>query len=386
MTVDFQVAFPCPHLTVEERVELGTDRRTLRLRQPVNSGAFTQITANNDLSLVIPPSGLESQARVVSSQAGPFRICKGQEDCTVSNAQGSVALTLPVGNRVPAETIMQRFQRAFQESGYQLQAVVNNGYLTLSDTSTKGVASRVRISGGALESLGFEHNTAARGREVFPGWNYVERPETYSLPGLKSFLDVTAREIRFTEPVRSNPILKVTYTTVQQRCLRCQSLAVENDFRFDVQGEPRMVGNEDLLQQRLGKIMFTLKGSNPFHPRYGANLRVGVKNLGGLTIREDVEAAASYLMQIQDFQGRSQELTARERIAAITAVTVVPAEDDPTRIDIYLEARNASGRPVNITTTYTAPGVAALAGTNGVSLGLAPRGLASDTTARDIFG
>ncbi len=387
MTVDFQLGFPCPHLTVEERVSLESDRRTLKLRQPVNSGVFTQIIANSDLGMIIPMEGLDSQARVVSSESGPFRICKGQETVTVTNPHTTVTVNLPLGNRVSVAQVVERFQRAFREASAQIVAASNNGHLTLSDISEKGPRSRIQLE-GAPQSVGFTLNTGARGQQVFPGWEYAERSELYNQLNLRGFVDASAREIRFLEPVRSSPVLKVSYTTTQSKCRRCRSTAVENDYRFDAQGDALMVGNEDLLQQAMLKILTTRKGSNPFHTYYGSLLnRIGVKNIGvDLSLREDVSSTVETFKALQKAKGKFQDLTAREQLRQVLSLSVTPSDIDPTVVEVRIVAQNSSGRPVQVNTVFAVPGVGALVGSNGLSLGLDGLGLATTTTAREIFG
>ena len=390
MTLDVQIAFPCPHLTLEERVQLGSDRRSLELRQPLNSGDFIQIMANNDLDLVVPSDGLFSAARLEGSVSGPFNIKKNFNQLLVRNGEKEVLATLTVGTRVPTISVVQQLQTAFQNAGLQVQPVSRNGYLSLFDLATLGPSSRLFVGGSAAPSLGFATQTGSKGKLLFPGWSFAEKTDLYNTVQINQFATVSTRFIRFNQIVQSTPFFRVTYVTVQQRCRRCRSYAIENDYRFDSAGNVLLVGNENLLNQAMLKLLTTRKGSNPFHEYYGTTLldRIGSKSVTGAvsSIKEDVLSAVDTFKKLQTLQGRLQELTARERLAVVQSVTVTPSPQDPTVVLVEVTGSNASGQPINITTVYAAPGTAALVGTNGLSLGLQGFGLNAATTARDIFG
>jgi len=390
MTVDFQLAFPCPHLTVEERVTLGSDRRSLEVRQPINSGDFIQVLANSDLDLSIPSEGLLSQARIISSKAGPFTLCRNQNRITVSNSSDSVTVPLPLGTRVTTDQVVKVLQRAFLTEGAGVIAVNNNGHLTLSDISRNGPESRIRIAGDATASLNFLLNTGAKGKKLFPGWVFAERNDVFNTVNINQFVQVATRYIRFNQPVRSNPVFKVTYATLQQRCRRCRSFGIENDYRFDGTGEALLIGNENLLNQALLKILTTRKGSNPFHEFYGTTLldRIGSKNSTAAvtSINEDVLFAVDTFKKLQAIQGRFQELTARERLFSVLSLRVTPAPRDPTVVQVEIVGTNASGQPVNVNTVFAAPGTAALVGSSGLSLGLEGFGVNPNTRREDVFG
>lgn len=56
MSKDIQIAWPCPHLTIEEKVSLGADRMSLQTRQPVGAAGTVRILVNNEI--YIPQMGL----------------------------------------------------------------------------------------------------------------------------------------------------------------------------------------------------------------------------------------------------------------------------------------------------------------------------------------
>ena len=388
MSTDFQIAFPCPHLTIEERVPLESDRRSLLTRQPVSSGSFVVMTANDGVN--IPAEGLFSSGRVVASTAGPFNIRKGRNAVTLVNGKGHTSeIFLPVGTRVSTDRVVELLTAAVRNAGLGILIVNRNGGLAISDFDAAGQSSRIEVRGLAAESIGFTHQIAARGQKVYPAWVMAEREELVNTVNINQFLQISTRYPQFVEPVRGNPVLKLTYATVQVRCRRCQTYAIENDYRFDQQGGAILIENENLLNQMLLKILTTRRGSNPFHTFYGSILldQIGKKALSGsaLAINEDVLRTIDTFKKLQTIQGKFQNITAKERLFRVLSVNVLPKADDPTVFLVNIVATNASGDPISISTVFATPGTAALVGSNGLSLGLGGFGLDSSTTAGDLF-
>lgn len=382
MSFDFQLAHACPHLTVEEEVLLGTDRRELRTRQPVASSSRIRITANDDVS--IPQQGLLSSAQLSGAVSGPFRVVKTENTLTINNRTQMLAdFALPVGTRVETARVVELLNAAFRTQNISLFAENDDGFLVLTDTLDQGPGSQVKVSGPAAPSVGFTQQIRARGKTVYPGWGFAERYIVQPTPGLSSVRQVPTRYPKFTSPVKGNPVFKVTYTTYQSQCLRCQGFGIENDWRIGPGGEPSAVVNEDLLNQDVLKVLSTIKGSNPFHKEYGTLLltRIGNKAIGGTAaaVNEDVITALAVFQRLQTFAGKYQEITPRQRLASIIAINTTPSEFDPTVFEVSVVAANAANVPVVITTVFAAPGTAALAGSNGLSLGLEGFGLNPST-------
>lgn len=385
MTFDFQLAHACPHLTIEEEVLLGTDRRELRTRQPVASSTHIRITANDELT--IPQGGLLAPARLYGKGSGPFKILTGATLTLRNRTQGVAGVLLPTGSRVTVDRIVDVLMKVIRDVDADLLVENRGGYLMISDTSEKGPSSQVSVGGSAASTLGFNEQWRAKGRTVYPSWSFAETPVVQTTRNLAVMM-VPGRFPKFNEPVRSNPVFKVTYATTQQHCRRCQAYAIENDYRIAASGEPRAVENEDLLNQGVLKILTTIRNSNPYHPEYGTQLlsRIGTKALGAAsaTINEDVVTALTVYQRYQTLQGRYQDITPRERLASVISVNTTPSDLDPTVFSVEVVASNAANVPVVVTTVYAAPGTAALAGSNGLSLGLQGFGLPPGT--RSIAG
>jgi len=380
MSFDFQLGHACLHLTIEEVVPLGTDRRSLQTRQPISSANQVRVTANNNVN--IPREGKFAPAILSSSFAGPFTVDKCARLLTVGNrTQVLTDFLLPVGTRLPTERIVDSLTRGLRDAGVNVEVSSSNGILQFKDLSELGPSSRIEVSGSAAESLGLTFQTRARGRQVYPSWTMAEYASVTSLGGTNTFKTVTYRYPQFSEPLKGNPVLKVSYVTYVQRCLRCQATGIENDIRTTTVGEPFLIRNEDLLNQNVLKMVITRKGSNPFHPSLGSTImdKIGTKATGAakMSINEDVTRAVTLFQRLQTAQAKVQQVSLKERLYSILSVNTTSLEEDPTVFQVNIVAQNASGEPVFISTVYAAPGAPALVGSNGLSLGLAPLGLGS---------
>jgi len=380
MSKDVQLAWPCPHRTLEEVVPLASDRRSLPTRQPIAGAGSVRVTANDDV--LIPQGGLFVSAQLFGTVSGPFDLVAGDDSVTVTTPAGSETVSFKVSgtSRLTTDQAIKKFQQA----NFQVAVVENvNGHLVFSDWSKIGPDSFVRIDGPAAWALGFGSVTcgpgtrqrAARGRQLYPGWGLQVRQDT-----------IVNRYPVFDSPVASNPFFKVSYTVPRERCLRCGAVTVENDWRFGEDGQLVRIENENLLYQACLKLLLTDRGSNPYHVWYGTTLRsrIGAKAIGSLSaiIAEDVRTALSKFQSVQEQQGKYQAVTFKERLYAVKSVTASPHKQDPTTWLVDVTVQNASGDPISLSIVYTAPGVVALMGSNGLMLGTEAVGLGGDQISK----
>ena len=378
MSRDAQLAWHCPHLTLEENVVLGADRMSLQTRQPVGGAGTVRVVANEEL--VIPQSGLYVSAQLFSSESGPYDLTANEDTITVETPRGtgSVNFGTTTVQRLTAKQIVQYMLR--QQFSVALPESIN-GHLVFTDTSTVGPDSFVKTTGTAAKSLGFGTpskvgncagtGTAwrASGRRLYPGWVLQVRPDT-----------ITNRYPVFREQVRTNPTFSVSYTVPPERCLRCGATYIENDYRYDQAGQMLLIQDEALLYQAALKILLTDRGSNPFFPWYGSQIRsrIGSKALGGVAslLNEDVRRALARYQTLQESQSKYQTVTFKERLYAVLNVHVVPHAQDPTTFLLDVTVQNASAEPINLPIVFTVPGVVATMGSNGLMLGAQAAGLA----------
>ncbi len=377
MSLDFWLGHRCPHLVIEEPVALGSDRRSLVPMAPIANTNLVRVIANNQY--YIPPSGLHSQAEIKGATSGPFNItgCTSESGTTVdsnlltvTSSTETKTFRLPTGSRVSTDDLVRVFRSSFAD----IIVVNDNGFLVFSDVANIGRDSRITVSGRAASSLGFTGQRSARGDEIYPGWVLDKREDILPVFNRNGDVVAAARFPKFVKTVRLNPTFKVTYAAPRERCPRCRGSEIENDWRFNPQGNPITIDNENLLYQAALKILLTQRGSNPFHTAYGSRLlsRIGAKAIGATAtiIREDVLGALTRLQSLQTQQVRYQPVSPRERLASIVSVEVLPHQSDPTAFLIDVVISNASGQPVTISVVFAVPGAAALAGSNNLSLGL----------------
>ncbi len=381
MSQDYQLAWPCPHQTVEEVVALDpTDRVSLDTRQPVALAGSVRILVNDEF--LIPPSGLKSPALLYSTLSGPFDLVENEDSITIETSAGTFTMALGVTGTVrwTTDTIIKKLLGA----GFALGTVENlNGHLALTDTTTVGVGSVVRVTGSAAAALGFGDPSkngwqySSRGRQVYPGWRLHVRPD-----------EIVNRFPQFDTPIQGNPTFKVSYTVPVNRCLRCGAGFIENDIRHAADGNPILIDNEDLLYQAAFKILLTDKGSNPYHTWYGTTIRsrIGSKALGNVSalISDDVRRALENLKSVQKEQSEFQTVTPRERLYALRSVVTKPHAQDPTTFLVDVVVQNAASQPITLNIVFTVPEVVALMGSNGLFLGTQQAGLNAEQ-ASNLF-
>lgn len=373
MSTEIQIGFPCPHYIMEEVGQLDTDNRTVLVSSPIVSETSTVVLINNEL--YVPKEGLYSQAYLTSSSKGPYNIepCTGLIGpdgnlLTVQTPKGSVQVRLPEGKRLSLLEV-QKFLRLSAVNDY-VEVVDYNGALALQERFYLGEASFIRVGGKGATALGFIQK-GSRGKTLYPGWELV-KDETV-IPYQSNPRRVSTKRLRFRSPIVTNPSIKLSYTTQPTVCVRCKGTYVENDYRFNPQGEILTIQNENLLIQACIKMVLTEKGSNLFHVGYGTDVmtRVGRKVVSDVVqdLKEDIIKGLQKIQNIQRKQRQYQDVTAKEFLYSIDAVEIYADEYDVTKYFIDVVLRNGSNEPVSISITYTAPGAIALAGSNGLSLG-----------------
>lgn len=357
MSFDFQIGFPCPHLIKEERVRLAPDRMGMAISAPIAARGTIQVLVDDQY--IVPANGLHTRAYLQSSLSGGYRIPKNETSITVSSNTETHTITLPVSKSLSTDKLVVLLNSHFE----YLSAINYNGYLLLSETRSMGGESRIVVSGSARKALGFDFVSRAKGFQLYPAWRLERVPNK-----------INERYPKFLEPLKNNPIIKVTYSTPAERCLRCSATYVENDFRVNDDGELQTITNENLLYQLCMKALLTEKGSNPFYTYYGTKLlsSIGKKALFGVQnfLRAEINTALKLLQKQQTAQSKYQEVSPSERLLQVLNVTVIPHENDPTAFLIDLTVMNASQKPVTLSIVYSAPSAVALAGSNGLSLGV----------------
>jgi hypothetical protein len=368
MSRDVQLAVPCPHIIGEERTVLSADRVTLQTKKPISGIGLLQVVVNDQYP-VSPSIGIQSSGSLTSGKAEPYLITPGLNDLLVRTQDRSVALNLPTGYQSAAALAAVLNAAVADPKGRPFMvASVVNGVLNLKENTSFGTTSQVRVSGGATDGLGFLDQVGAVGQVVMPPFNLFSL--SYQDP---EGVFENGYFIQFESPVRANYYFGITYQVVWHQCLRCRGTEVENDWRFDVDGAPLVVRNDNLLYQSCLKILLTELKSNIYYPWYGAGLMslIGSKSnaASAVNIRQAVQQALSTLQNLQNQQSKYQKISPKERLYSVDNIGVKQSPSDPTVFLVDVSVRNYAMSPIDITIVYTAPGAYALPGTNKLSLG-----------------
>ena len=363
MSFDIQLAHPCPHRTEQQVVTLSNNLE-ISVKQPIANPNTCVVYANDQ---IIPKEGLYSSAVIKSRISGPFYIPKYENKLIISTTLDHIEIDLPLSSfnqRLTTDELVFLIKKQAKN----FLVLNEDGFLVFVEKSTVGSNSVIQILGEAKNHIGFDYQNSIRGKMIYPGWSLV--PFVIG--------DGTIREedirlytiIRFNSPIKSNPLMRVSYNTFRERCLRCVGTGVENDFRFSSEGVTLTVANENLLYQSAIKVLLTDAGSNPFFKSYGTNLRrrIGMKAVGAVTqvISTDVRQALSIFQRYQSEQAKYQVMNLKERLYSVVSVEAI--QNDPTTYIVDVVVQNASAEQVSISIVYTTSGTVGRLVKNGVSL------------------
>lgn len=347
MSFDRQIDQVCTHAVSEEALFVSSDRMTVRPLRPISSAISVQVLLNHMVK--IPSFGSQIPARSSGTRRGPFTITTGVNDTiTVSVNQGSVqTATLPAANKIPSNLVADLLNQ-------QLTGVffsVSDDRLAFETRDAGRQASVFLKSTSTATSLfGFTANREYRGQQFAPGWTLVSDPTTLA--------DRPSRLIVFDEPLRSgSDFVEISYVTLRQECRRCGGIGVENDWRYDINGQLIEIRDEGLLIQELQKDFYTIRGSNPFHTWYGTGIieAIGKKlTTAGLVqnlIVSDVYQAFNRWQSIkrQQEDDVGQFVSDREFPFRLLSVNLQQSTQDPTVIFLTVTVQNRSSDPIQLT-------------------------------------
>lgn len=347
MSFDRQIDQVCPHLVVDETIFVDASRQIIRPVKPIATLNSVSLRLNGLLD--VPSQGVMLPVQVQGLGIGPFNIVKGVNDTLVVRVnQGPVqTVQVPAAAQVPADKVAGYLN--FGLTGVQFN-VVNNVYLQM-QSADSGYAATVWVDGASTiaQTIGFLMNHLYRGVNVNPGWSLVLDPT--SLPQLPY------RMIIFDTPLKSiADFAELSYNTVRTQCRRCGGTGVEDDWQYGISGDTGEVRDEALLIQEIEKIMFTLRGSNPFHTWYGTTLTdtVGKKftigNFIQTLIVNDITTTFNRWQSIKTQQQQvvRQYVSDKEFPARLLGVQLQQSTQDPTVIYVNVTIQNRSTQPIQI--------------------------------------
>jgi hypothetical protein len=113
-----------------------------------------------------------------------------------------------------------------------------------------------------------------------------------------------------------------------------------------------VVDSEKLIQDIL-KISLTTAGSNPLHPWYGSFISrtiIGNPNYTSVLVqiaKSQLSTALQNLKDLQDIQVKSfQRVSADEQISAISDISIVQNQINPTLFDIRIDVISKGFKPI----------------------------------------
>lgn len=348
MSFDRQVDQVCPHLVSEEALYMASDRQTVRPLRPISAATSVQVLLNN--AIQVPSSGVFLPAKTSGTRRGPFSITAGVTDTLriVVDQGAEQTVVLPALRDISAGRMAALLNQ--QLTGIVF-SVVNDRLAFASREVGPNRSIFLKGTSTVASVFGFAANHEYRGQQSVPGWTLISDPSTLA--------DRPTRLIMFDEPLRSgSDFVEISYVTLRQECRRCGGTGVENDWRYDFNGDLIEIRDEGLLIQELQKDFYTIRGSNPFHTWYGTNLidAIGKKlAAGGFAqnlIVSDIYQAFNRWQSVKSQQESPQVgqfVSDREYPFRLLSVNLQQSSQDPTVLFVTVTVQNRSNDPIQLT-------------------------------------
>jgi len=347
MSFDRKIDFVCPHDVVEEALFVGDDLMTVLPLRPIAAARSVRVRLNGIAH--IPSPGLYSPASAIAAKKGPFTIQEGVNDTLTFSVHtfADQTITITGGQHITPQLLASEL--GAHVAGIAV-SVSSKGRLQFKTRQKgRGAVFTIRSTGSTLAAtLGLPVDRQFRGRQLSPGWSVVHNPGT---------LVGGTRSIIFDRQLRGQrAFVEISYTTVRNECRRCGGLGVENDWRYNVNGDVIEVRNEALLLQEIQKLMFTAQGSNSFHEWYGTGLlnTIGKKMSAAGIIQSfivaDIRDAFRRWQSIkrQQEEAVGQFVSDEEYPFRLTRVSITPDPSDPTILFVGATIHTRSRSPLQI--------------------------------------
>lgn len=346
MSYDRKLDWTCPHIVREEALFLSADRVSVRPLRPIASADSVRVRVNGEVD--VGPTGEALPAEVTASRQGPFTIDSTSNTLIVltNNSNVPQVVVLPSGKGLSVQQVAEAL--ATRIAGVSVSVVKQR--LVLQTQQFGKAATLMLLPGSTLAPLlGLSVNRQWRGRVTVPGWSLVRDPNTLD--------DRPTRFLVFDEPLKGyRDFVEIDYATVRQECRRCGGLGIENDWRYNQNGETVQVRDEALLIQEFQKIVYTIQGSNTFHIWYGTNIleSIGKKLTSSGVVQQfitsDIREAFRRWQSVkrQQEQAAGQFVSDEEYPFNLLQVVLTQSQKDPTVIFVNATVQNRSAKPIQI--------------------------------------
>lgn len=354
MSYDRQIEQVCPHLVCEEALYVEPDYVTVKPIRPIASVDSVVVRLNS--LVTVPSDGLHAPARVVGTKFGPYNVTPGSNDVLLVQvgADAPIQVTVPAAKGITAELLAARLGNAVP--GVNFVASGNRIGLRSAHAGW-GATVSLRPGSTLAPTLGLAVSRVWRGRTIAPGWTLVSAPRQVS--------DRPTRWIVFDEPLKGfSDYAEIDYVTVQQECRRCGGLGIEHDWRYARNGKVIELRHENLLRQEVLKMIYTMQGTNVFHPWYGTVLveSIGTKILNGALVQSTIAADIQQGFKRWQSIKRQQEETVGQAVSdgeypfALQGVSVRQSTRDPTVIFVTMNVQSrAFSLPIELTRGVRVP-------------------------------
>jgi phage baseplate assembly protein W len=343
MSEDLQIAHACPHYIRYERVGIQNEIHLIPA-SPINGSGLVEIFRDG---VLLGSNGNIRESVITTPNVSPFRVKSTTNVLTVKTTEGeenTLTLTPKIYN---SATLVQEIKGKI---GSVVVKESSNKSIIFTDNKL-GIG--FTLTGTLLKALGYTKlKQTIKTKKITPSWS------------LSSSL--TGYDIIFSEGVRPEGLLEISYTTEKAYCRRCGGTGVENDFRFNEFGETQKIKNTDLLYQNVAKILLTEIGSNPYHDWYGSNAfrLIGQKNNSTLaeSLRISVQQALTKFQSVQQQLSKVQEISDEERLISVNSVSVSQINGNATSVVCNVVVISGANKPVSVNIIFSVPGSISLDG------------------------
>lgn len=336
MSFDFNLLNACPHSVFRDELELINGTECLLTYPP---SSVNEVYVNG---VLVPQGGLMLPARWDTDKTFPITIGSSSDlSLTVNGEAYTIRLAL-------GSYDLNRLRQSLLPIPIHISAP--NNKLCIRSRELGATASIGFGSSAVHGEMGLPNDRMVTGSLWCPPWGVVDDD---------SRLFDEYRKIVFSQDLRNlfglGVKIECSYVTPARSCRRCFGLRLENDWRYNENGEIITIEEEALLLQEVRNVVLTMKGTNRFHSWYGTQVMsiIGDKYHASLDLRlmSEISQVLQKLQSIKKQQERVQYVSDGEYLFRVDGVSVKLDANDPTIIRIAIGLKSRRNTPVTFKTS-----------------------------------